>query len=650
MPGQEQLRKWPRLAEPVKRWMSSLLLILWAASAGAGERHFEPAADPALDRFETYLDGLMAAQFRDYQLAGMTFALVRDGALVLSKGYGVASLATGAPVDPAMTLFRPGSVSKLFTWTAVMQLVEQGLLDLDAPVSAYVDQFELPNAFAQPLTLSHLMTHSPGLEDGALGFLFVDEASELVPLAESLAAHIPEQIWPPGTYAAYNNWSAALAGLVVANVSGMSFEDYVQTHILAPLGMNQSTFEEPLPDRLASHMAQGYRAEQGGLTPMGFEFIKNFGPAGAMSASAEDMARFIIAHVSGGAAGDGRILAPETVALMHSRLQGHDDRIAGMAHGFYEIRRNGVRFVGHAGDTIAFHSQLLIHPESGFGFFLSFNAPEGAAARTAVVDGILDYFFPGDGGAEPVYPESPLAGSADRIARVAGAYRINRRSFSKLESIIGLAGDLVVTPGADGEIVVPGEGLGGRYIEVSPYTFRLQGRQEVLVFEADDEGDVNRAFVGSLPVLVADKVAFWETAANHQLVLGLGVLTALFVLINGIRNRGGTSLTGIVLLGRVGQLTAALCFLLFPLALAVVFANADPSTLLFDFPPPGTGLALMLPVVAALATAVSLGALIPVWRADVCSVWQSLRYSWVSLIFTLAIGVLAYWNLLGWRY
>ena len=311
-----------------------------------------------MGHFEAYLDGLMAAQFRDYRLAGATFALVRDGRLALSKGYGVASLENGEPVDPARTLFRPGSVSKLFTWTAVMQLAEQGRLDLQAPVSRYVDQFEIPEAFGVPMTMIHILTHTPGLEDGAAGFLFAASETDLVGLAESLAAHIPAQVRPPGTYASYSNWAVALAGLVVANISGMAFEDYVAVNILAPLGMSFATFEEPLPARLAPYMAQGYITEYGGVEPMGFEFISDFGPAGALSASAEDMARFIIAHVSGGATAEGRILSPETTARMHTRLFVHDDRVAGMAYGFYEILRNGKRFVGHAGDTIAFHSEL----------------------------------------------------------------------------------------------------------------------------------------------------------------------------------------------------------------------------------------------------------------------------------------------------
>lgn len=630
-------------------------------ATGEGEvaAEAETMADPAavalpggrsLAHFQAYLDGVMAAQFRDWKLAGMTFALVLDGELALAKGYGMADVAAEKPVDPARTLFRPGSVSKLFTWTAVMQLVEQGRLDLNAPVADYVDQFELPEAFGVPLTLTHILTHAPGLEDGAVGYLFADEVEDLVPLADSLAAHVPTQIWAPGTYSAYSNWATALAGLVVANVSGMLFEDYVREHIFEPLGMTQATFEEPLPEALAPDMAQGYAMKYGGIEPMGFEFIRNFGPAGALSAAAEDMARFAIAHVSDGANESGRILRPETVRLMHSRLFAHDDRVAGMAHGFYEIFRNGQRFVGHGGDTIAFHSELVIEPETDFGLFVSFNSPEGARARTAVVDAVLDYFYPGHGGQEPAYPAQPLEGSAERIAKAAGAYRLNRRSFTKLEGVVGLAGDLTVAPGPDGEIVIPGEGVGGRFIEVAPYQFRHQGRQETLVFQTDEAGNVTRALVGSLPIMVADRLAFWETAGNHQLVLGLGVLAALFVLINTARKRGTGGSAGSARTGRISLNLAALCFLAFGVGLGLVFSGADMEMMLFDFPPPGTSLVMVLPLLGALSTAVALGLLPAVWRSPDGNFWERLRYSYVCVVFTLLVLVLGYWNLLGWRY
>ncbi|MGE0624579.1 MAG: serine hydrolase domain-containing protein [Pseudomonadales bacterium] len=605
---------------------------------------------PVTADFETFLDGVMAAQFEDYKLVGATFSLVLDGEPVLSKGYGQASLATGAPVDPALTLFRPGSVSKLFTWTAVMQLVEQGRLDLNAPVSGYVSQFELPDAFGQPLTLTHIMTHTPGLEDGGAGFLFADEPEDLVPLADSLAAHVPTQVRPPGTFASYSNWATSLAGLVVANVSGQSFESYVAEHIFAPLGMTQATFDEPLPAGLAPHMAQGYTAKYGGVEPMGFEYIHNFGPAGALSASAADMARFISAQVSGGgAAAGGRILSPATTALMHQRLFAHDDRVAGMAHGFYEIFRNGERFVGHAGDTIAFHSELVIQSESGFGFFLSFNTPEGATARTGVTNAVLDWFYPGDGGASPAFPEAPLAGTEARIEQVVGAYRFNRRSYTRLEGSIGLGGDIRVMPaGADG-VFIPGE-LGGRFIEVAPYQFRQQLRQDTLVFQTDDGGRVTRALVGAIPVMVADRLAAWEQAATHQLVIALALLAAVFVLINAVRNRRTVSVSGSARLARWCLIGASLSFLAFVVAFGVAMGEPDMAEMIFDFPPPGTGIALAFPVIGAGFTLLAVGFAVPVWRSPDCNLWQRLRYTYVTLIFVLLVAVLAYWNLLGWRY
>ncbi|MFV2089647.1 MAG: serine hydrolase domain-containing protein, partial [Pseudomonadales bacterium] len=472
---------------------------------------------------------------------------------------------------------------------------------------------------------------------------------DLVPLAESLEAHIPNQIWAPGSYSAYSNWAVAVAGLVVANVSGMSFEDYVAERIFRPLGMTRSTFDEPLPESLAADMAQGYMAKTGGIEPMGFEFIKNFGPAGALSAPAEDMAKFIIAHVRDGAYGDTRILEADTARLMHSRLFAHDPRVTGMAHGFYEIVRNGERFVGHGGDTIAFHSQLVIQPQSDFGFFLSFNTPDGARARTAVVDAVIDFFYPGAG--EPVVPAPELAGSAERIARVVGAYRLNRRSYTKLEGVTGLAGDLAITSDAEGEIIVPAPaGIGGRFVEIEPYVFKKRGRQELLVFETTGDGEVDRLFVGSLPIMVADKLSAWEAAGNHQIVLLLAALAAFFVLLNSIRNRRSAALSGSMRLAKASLNLASVCYLLFAAGLALVFGTTDMNRMIFDFPPAGTGAVLVLPLLVVFFTALCVVMMVPVWRSPDCTVWQRIRYSYVVAVFCLLALVLWYWNLIGWRY
>ena len=623
--------------------MRSVLGLLLCA---AGLSHAATAVD--IDRFEAYLDGLVAAQFRDYKLAGMTFVLVDANGIRLRKGYGVADVSTQEPVDPQRHLFRPGSVSKLITWTAVMQLVEQGKLDLDAPAQRYVEQFELPNAFDVPLTLTHLLTHTPGLEDGAAGYLFADEASELKPLATVLETYKPKQVRAPGTYSAYSNWATALAGLIVANVSGQPFEDYVREHIFEPLGMTQATFDEPLPARLQADMTTGYVEEDGALVEFPFEFIKNFGPAGAMSASADALGLFMLAHLNGGAYAGGRILAPETVRRMHSRLFGHHDAVDGMAHGFIEYRRNGQRFVGHGGDTVAFHSQLLLDPENGFGFYLSFNAADGVRARAALVDGVIDYFYPATSAATTTAAAtSPGAASAERLAQVAGAYRINRRSYTKLEGILSLAADVQVVELDNGAIALGLQGQTSQFREVSPYVFEQVGRQERLVFDTSD-GPI-RLYIGSVPIVVADKVSTLTAASTHQLVIALALLAALFVIINAVRNRG-QALAGAALWGRRAVFVTALFLLAGFVVFGVVLAGFDMNQAIFDFPVPGVGVALGLWLLGALGTVASAALLPGVWLAPECSGWARWRYTWVVLVFLALVAVLWYWNLLGWNY
>src|SRR5262245_17297528 len=277
------------------------------------------------EELQAFVDGFAAGQVEAYRVAGLTVAVVKDGRLFFTKGYGWADVDRRVPVDAEKTLFRPGSVSKLFTWTAVMQLVEQGKLDLDADVNTYLTQFKVPATYEAPITLRHAMTHTAGLEDGGIGYLMARSPKEIVPLAQSLAKHTPARVRPAGTSregltSSYSNWATSMAGLIVANVSGMPFEEYVEANVLRPLGMDSSTFKEPLPEALDKRMSVGYTFEAGAFKPHGYEFVANFGPAGSLAATAPDMARFMIAHLQEGGAGSARILKPETARAMHARV------------------------------------------------------------------------------------------------------------------------------------------------------------------------------------------------------------------------------------------------------------------------------------------------------------------------------------------
>ena len=309
---------------------------------------------------EAFVDGVVLPLMANSNNPSGTVAIVHNGEVLLAKGYGFEDVENLVPVDPAETLFRPGSISKLFTWVAVMQLVEQGKLDLDTDVNTYLETFQIKDTFAEPITLRHIMTHTPGFEDGGIGYLIISDVDRVLPLAESMKRYQPERVNPPGAQTAYSNYATAIAGLIVANVSGVSFNNYIQKYIFDPLAMNNSTFEEPLPERLEARMAKSYKVEAGTFKEEPFEIVANFGPAGALSATATDMLRFSQAIINGGELDGNRILRSETVDEMLTRNFTHDDRLMGMLLGFYETDYNGHRVVGHGGDTVWFHSDLAI--------------------------------------------------------------------------------------------------------------------------------------------------------------------------------------------------------------------------------------------------------------------------------------------------
>jgi CubicO group peptidase (beta-lactamase class C family) len=245
-------------------------------------------SDPG--ELETFLDNVISGQLADDHIAGATVAVVKDGRLFFAKGYGYADRQHGKPVSATRTLFRIGSVSKLFTWTAVMQLAEQGKVDLHADVNTYLKTFHLPATYPEPITLAHLLTHTAGFEDRETG-LYARTTGDLEPLGQWLAEHIPARVRPPGELTAYSNYGAVLAGYIVEQVSGLHFEQYVEQHLFQPLGMRSSTFRQPVPASLSAALSQGYTYTNGEYHPEPFEAVQVV-PAGAMSATATDIANF----------------------------------------------------------------------------------------------------------------------------------------------------------------------------------------------------------------------------------------------------------------------------------------------------------------------------------------------------------------------
>jgi CubicO group peptidase (beta-lactamase class C family) len=473
---------------------------------------------------ETFLDGVMPLQLERDDIAGATVAVVKDGKLLFAKGYGYSDYEQKKPVSAEETLFRPGSVSKLFTWTAVMQMVEQGKLDLDRDVNDYID-YKIPEAFGKPITLKNILTHTPGFEEQIKDL--IRTGSESPNLGEYLKTHIPARIYAPGTVPAYSNYGAALAGYVVERVSGIPFNQYVEENIFKPLGMTHSTFAQPLPVELAPSMSNGYKLASEGPKP--FEVVVP-APAGSLSSTATDMARFMMAHLQDGQLGDARILLPETARLMHSRLFALDEAANGMCYGFYEESRNGHRIIGHGGDTVSFHSDLHLIPDASVGFFVSHNSQGrgNPLPRTILWEALLARYFP------YTPPSQPTMASAkeDAIA-VSGTYMLSRRSDASFLKATTLLGEFTVSP-AEGETIEVAQltgpnGKAKRWREVGPMTFLEENGQDKLVFNPDSGGRMQ--MILPYPFFVGQRVGLFENNKILLPVIGISLLIMLLTLV-----------------------------------------------------------------------------------------------------------------------
>lgn len=473
---------------------------------------------------EAFLDGILPLQLEQQDIAGATVSIVKDGKLLFAKGYGYADVKNKKPVVAEETLFRPGSISKLFTWTAIMQLQEQGKLDLDKDVNEYLD-FKIPEAFGQPITLKNIMTHTAGFEEQLKDFFAADKRDPN--LGEYVKTHLPQRIFAPGTTPAYSNYATTLAGYIVERASGQPFNQYIEQHIFKPLGMTRSTFAQPLPPELAPLMSNGYALASDEAQE--FESISLF-PAGSLSSTATDMSKFMLAHLQEGRLGEGQILKPETARLMHSRLFALDPAANGMCYGFYEESRNGRRIIGHAGDTNLFHSDLHLIPDAGVGFFISYNsAGRGQISpRTIVWEAFLDRYFPDTPADMPT-----LDTAKNDAAAVSGTYMISRRFESSLFKLLAVMGEASVSANEDGTIAVNAltepNGKPRRWRAIAPMTFRDVRGQDSLIFKPNRNGQLQ--LIVPYPFMVFERVGLWQNGKILLTVLGISFSIMLLTLV-----------------------------------------------------------------------------------------------------------------------
>ena len=522
--AQEQETSAPKRSSVAKKGAS-------AASAAAGTNAAAAAArgeELTEADLSAFLDGLMPQQIEKGDIAGAVVSVVKDGKVLFEKGYGYSDVEKKTPVSPQDTLFRPGSISKTFTWTAVMQQVEQGKLNLDADVNQYLD-FRIPATFGKPTTLRDIMTHRSGLEE-TIKDLFVSEEKDLTPIAKYLPSHLPAQIFAPGTVPAYSNYATTLAAYMVQRVSGQDFYDYVDEHFFKPLNMTRATFRQPLPKSLEPFMSKGY--DLGSGKPKHFEWVE-VAPAGSLSASAESMAHWMIMHLQNGRYDDAQILKPETAMEMHARQEGWPAAMNAMCLGFYEQNMNGHRVISHGGDTELFHSDLFLVLDANVGLFVAYNSagrPEHGDARGDLYIKFMDRYFPGAPANEPT-----LATAKEDAQSVVGSYKISRRFETNILSLTTMLGEAkVVADPKDNTIYIEAfkkeNGQPRHFREIAPMLFKSVDGPEKVAFVKDSRG--HRTGYLDFPFMVLQDVgATLDKQALNYVVIGLGIgVVALTVL------------------------------------------------------------------------------------------------------------------------
>lgn len=535
----------------------------------AGEAAPAPAAPTPV---KAYVDGMMTALLTAREIPGAAVLVIQDGKITLKAGYGFADIRGRVPVDPDRTRFRVASISKLVTATAVMQLFEQGKVDISADVNTYLTAFKIQPVYAEPVTLANIMTHTAGFDDRYLGM-----SVPLTGLVESLGQHLaramPPRALAPNKTFAYSNHAYALAGHIVETVAGQEFATYAQQNIFAPLGMSATTFGVPYP--MPQEMAVPYLSggDESGFKRAELDRI-TIGPAGDMITTAGDIAKFMLVHMNQGSySEDEKLFTPQTIDAMHARHFVQAEGLDGWAYGFAEGRRNGVRWIGHDGSWTGFCAQLVMVPETKTGFFVATNGACRPSASQALRKGLFDLLWP---------PKAPIVAetnpSAEMRARaVAGTYMSARRARADFTSMAAAAGQIKLSAPGDGRLAV-------KFADGQDYIFlpRANGTWVNPDFEwkAAVLGD-GRGVQLAIDADVYDKVEGASVWAMWSVVLGLVVafcLMALWGWTNGFLSRQlfGEPQAAITFFPRLTAFAAAALTLITLIGMAGLLADPVP--------------------------------------------------------------------------
>lgn len=467
-------------APPTRRPVASVTSV----TSTRGVDRAPPGLAAEIDRF-------FAREMAKYHVPGSVFLYVEDRQVVLTRGYGIEDFERRRPVTPDRSIFRVASISKLLTATAVMILVDRGLVSPGEDINRYLKSTQVRPGPGGPVTVASVLTHTAGFDERFIG-LHVRERHQVTPLGPFLQDQMPPRIRPPGMLYSYSNHGSALLGLLVEDVSGLSFEDFMVKEIFRPLGMSRSSFL--LDPWVRELIVTAYdQVDTGRPRPVPLTHA-NVGPAGGLNSTADDIGRFMRMHLGRGQLDERRILSDGTVEAMHRRQFTHDPRIPGFSLGFAEVQRRGLRALRHTGFAPGYVSLFLIEPVRGWGFFVS----SSTVGAHVMHDDLQRLLIDRHAGGPAV--DAPYRPTGRELAAVVGSYRLVRRPRNTFDLLPVLHSSFVpemqVRFREDGGLVLSGHnGPPARLAPVGSRLFRRSDDESLVAFGEGPEGDLRHLFM-----------------------------------------------------------------------------------------------------------------------------------------------------------
>lgn len=454
------------------------------------------------------LDTLVPSLMKRYEVPGAALAIVRGNTVVALKGFGLARVRDNRWVDSARTMFRLGSLGKLFVATAVMQQLQPFYKELDLDVNRFLD-FRVPGTWRDSVTLERLLTHTAGFDERVIGYA-APARDSIGPLGAHLAANLPYRGWPPARVIGYSNYGFALAAHVVERMSGLPFDRYARERIFKPLGMDR-TFYIRVPDSLVKDVAEGHVCEGRSCTALPEVFSRPF-PAGFVYGSAADMAQFLIAQLSGGISRAGRALDSASVRRMQEQHFTADPMLPGMSYAFFNQRNRGHRVLSHAGSVPGTNNLLLIVPDARLGIYFVANGGRSAFGA-ALRDTLLALLMPTEKPAPA--PPSTVTLSDDYLKKLAGPYQITRYAHRTIEKFPLLFSTSVEVGMDEHRLTLPIGGASVAFAPIDSLHFREVGGERLIAFRRNADGDATH-LIAPIAVFGSELTGTMERRAWHE--------------------------------------------------------------------------------------------------------------------------------------